>query len=411
MLSDAAPATTWRFGQFYSDMNGTPDAEFVFRGDGTPLSDNAATTPADFAEWLRVVGSPGGYEPGDLVMYAVSANRRVEKATKDSEEYLAGVVTLKPGMVGVSYDIGTDVTDAVGDKDYLELEALYNAKMIAMIGLTPVKVTTENGPLQSGDPITVSSIPGIGMRAEPGDKIIGYAMEAFDPASGEMGTHDVDLPTPIQDQPFHPKTTATTLPNGQSGYKGWVFAHVNLGYSKLDSSTSQVASDTTTNAWSVDQQSGKVNVNFFGNMNMQGNNVLDVGSISGMFGKWKIDADGTLTTVKVVTNEVLTEALSVKSSFELGSMEKPAGMTVYDRTTGEPYCVGIDIGEWFRQKGKCTSVPLSSQSLNSGSSASTSDQVATTTPSASSSEIVSDTLPVEMLSGDTASTTATTTEP
>ncbi|MDP3710823.1 MAG: tail fiber domain-containing protein, partial [bacterium] len=226
-----AAGTGWYFGQYLSGNSG--DTEFIFRGDGTMLSDNAATTPADVAEWTRVVGNPSDYEPGELVMFSTDNDRKATKATKGSEWLLIGVVTLKPGLVGVSYDIMQDVSD-IGKKTDAELEQVYNAKKVATIGYTPVKVSTEGGVLKSGDPITASSIPGVGRKALPGEKIIGHAFEAFDPANGKMGTHDVDLPTPTS-VPFHPMTTSITLPDGSSAYQGWVFTYVNLGQADIRS--------------------------------------------------------------------------------------------------------------------------------------------------------------------------------
>ncbi len=59
---------------------------------------------------------------------------------------------------------------------------------------------------------------------------------------------------------------------------GKILVFVNLGYSKLDDAVANLGTSdvpgtsdvqTFTNAWSVDQVSGKVNVSFFGNINMQ----------------------------------------------------------------------------------------------------------------------------------------------
>lgn len=100
------------------------------------------------------------------------------------------------------------------------------------IGYTPVKVSTENGALKPGDPITASSISGIGMKANPGDKIIGYTFESFNPNNGKMGTNNVDLPTPIQEKPFRPITKKIKAINGSELWQGWVLSYVNLGYAK-----------------------------------------------------------------------------------------------------------------------------------------------------------------------------------
>ena len=60
---------------------------------------------------------------------------------------VAGVISTDPGMVigSVSEDYGVAV---------------------ALLGRTPVKITTENGPIQKGDLITTSSTPGYAMKFE-----------------------------------------------------------------------------------------------------------------------------------------------------------------------------------------------------------------------------------------------------
>jgi len=52
--------------------------------------------------------------------------------------------------------------------------------MIALAGRVPVKVTTENGPINVGDPITSSSIPGVGMKAVKSGAIVGKALQSYD---------------------------------------------------------------------------------------------------------------------------------------------------------------------------------------------------------------------------------------
>ncbi len=99
---------------------------------------------------------------------------------------------------------------------------------------------------------------------------------------------------------------------------------VNLGYAKLDDSVSQLATNNletefpsgnsvspATNAFSVDQQSGKVSVNFFGDLNLNGNSILNVSKILGMWGKWSIDENGNIVANKVTAKEVVTEKLCV----------------------------------------------------------------------------------------------------
>lgn len=62
----------------------------------------------------------------------------------------------------------------------------YKKVPLALAGRVPVKVNNENGPIEVGDRITPSSIPGIGMRAEEGDVIVGIALEPLEGDSGAV---------------------------------------------------------------------------------------------------------------------------------------------------------------------------------------------------------------------------------
>ena len=76
------------------------------------------------------------------------------------------------------------------------------------------------------------------------------------------------------------------------------------------SSTKLTLTDPT-NAWSVDQSSGKVNVNFFGDLNLNGNSILNVSKILGMDGKWKIDETGNLAAETVTTKKLCLDDLCI----------------------------------------------------------------------------------------------------
>ncbi len=108
-----------------------------------------------------------------------------------------------------------------------------------------------------------------------------------------------------------------------------------------------------TNAWSVDQQSGKVNVGFMGDVNMQGHVIMDVGKIIGSLGRWSIDENGTLMAVKIITDEMITKKLAVSDQATFGSREHPIGITVYDQMTGDPYCIKMKNGAMVSEAGEC----------------------------------------------------------
>ncbi len=56
------------------------------------------------------------------------------------------------------------------------------SRMVALVGRVPLKVTTENGPIRVGDPITSSSLPGVGMKATKAGEIVGRALQGYDSA-------------------------------------------------------------------------------------------------------------------------------------------------------------------------------------------------------------------------------------
>jgi Chaperone of endosialidase len=85
-----------------------------------------------------------------------------------------------------------------------------------------------------------------------------------------------------------------------------------------------------TNAWSLYLADRKANVMFFGDLNLEGNRILDVAKLVGYMGKWSIDENGQITAKKVVAEEL-----------EVGSPDKPAGITIYDKK-GMPGCIELD---------------------------------------------------------------------
>jgi hypothetical protein len=53
---------------------------------------------------------------------------------------------------------------------------------VALAGRVPVSVSTENGNIMPGDPLTSSSVAGVAMKATKAGRIVGMAMEAFSDA-------------------------------------------------------------------------------------------------------------------------------------------------------------------------------------------------------------------------------------
>jgi hypothetical protein len=119
---------------------------------------------ADLAEYYY--SNSGSLAPGTVVVADPALRAGVKKSSKSYENTLVGVVSTHPGLVlgsGGDYRGGTPVA-------------------LALSGRVPVKVSTENGPIQAGDMLTSSSIPGVAMRATKAGAIIGQALTAY---SGE----------------------------------------------------------------------------------------------------------------------------------------------------------------------------------------------------------------------------------
>ncbi|GAG18680.1 unnamed protein product, partial [marine sediment metagenome] len=104
-------------------------------------------------------------EPGEVVTTDPDNPVYVIRSTGEYQQEVIGVVSTNPGVLlgGFSYD------------EY-PAEQL---KPIALSGRVPTKVNSENGPIEVGDPLTSSSVPGVAMKATASGPIIGKALEAF----------------------------------------------------------------------------------------------------------------------------------------------------------------------------------------------------------------------------------------
>ncbi|OFZ56495.1 MAG: hypothetical protein A3D92_07560 [Bacteroidetes bacterium RIFCSPHIGHO2_02_FULL_44_7] len=95
---------------------------------------------------------------------------------------------------------------------------------------------------------------------------------------------------------------------------------------------------------------------------LQNKNIINVRNILSASGNWSIDENG-----KLIVKEIETEKLTVKESAQIGSSEKPRGITLYD-PTGDPYCVSVAVGGALAsESGVCAMSSSPSPSSNSPS--------------------------------------------
>jgi hypothetical protein len=89
----------------------------------------------------------------------------VGKANAASRTRVIGIVSSKPSLT---------IGDATNEGDTFDGQV-----PIALVGRVPVKVSLENGPINPGDRITLSSVPGVGMKAAAFDTSVGIALEMY----------------------------------------------------------------------------------------------------------------------------------------------------------------------------------------------------------------------------------------
>jgi len=112
---------------------------------------------------------------GTMVQLSDGGQNKVKPATSAKPEQMYGVVVDERKL-------SLTVTSA----------NLTNQVFVAAAGTYPVLVSTQNGPIKTGDYITISAIDGIGMLAEPEQKLVfGRAVSTFDGKSNIIGNVDL----------------------------------------------------------------------------------------------------------------------------------------------------------------------------------------------------------------------------
>ncbi len=150
--------------QFRVDTNGVTYADGGFQSSG-----------ADFAESFAVRGKRAQYEPGDVLEIDETADRHLSLSEHAYATLVAGIYSTKPGLLGTPHHID----DPIVHSDEVPL---------AVIGIVPCKVTTENGAIARGDLLVNSSRPGYAMKGTDRLRlvgaVVGKALEALPSGSG-----------------------------------------------------------------------------------------------------------------------------------------------------------------------------------------------------------------------------------
>lgn len=105
----------------------------------------------DYAESVDVTGKRTHYEPGDVLVIDPDHPGHFLKARERYSTRVAGIYSTKPGLVG-RRQTTTDPKRKAAEVP------------MAMVGIVPTKVSTENGPIKTGDLLVTSSTPGYAMK-------------------------------------------------------------------------------------------------------------------------------------------------------------------------------------------------------------------------------------------------------
>lgn len=130
----------------------------------------ASSGGADLAELYPV--NDQTIEAGEIVSFEPGLPITVARADRsaDIQLPLAGIISTQPGLI-----LG-DTSDII------------NQRLVGLAGRVPTKVNLENGSINIGDRIALSSVPGVGRKARPFEDSVGIALESLG-ASGESSSH------------------------------------------------------------------------------------------------------------------------------------------------------------------------------------------------------------------------------
>jgi hypothetical protein len=128
----------------------------------------------DYAEAVNASGGRKEYGPGDVLVLGDGHNGDVEKSAEPYSTMVAGIYATKPGVIGKRQSLATSSEDIP----------------MAMVGIVPTKVDTENGAIHRGDLLVTSSIPGYAMKGTDRSRlvgaVIGKAMGVLDSGTGTI---------------------------------------------------------------------------------------------------------------------------------------------------------------------------------------------------------------------------------
>jgi hypothetical protein len=158
-------------------VTGVSDGDIEFRVNNVGEVFADGTFHAGGADFAELLPAEDGLEPGDALV--IGRDGKLTRSTKTYQTSVVGVYSTQPGVLGGSNDVSHE-----------------GKAPLAVVGVVPVKVTDENGPIAPGDLLTTSSIPGLAMKASeitmgdtttyPSGSIIGKALSGLESGQGTI---------------------------------------------------------------------------------------------------------------------------------------------------------------------------------------------------------------------------------
>ena len=219
---------------------------------------------------------------GELVV--VAKDGRVRRTASTYEGAMLGIVSTSPAIV---FDDDAITFGKTAGTNFDPLKPY-----VALAGRVPAKVSAENGPIAHGDPITSSSQPGMGMKANRSGRIVGIALESFECEVSETQC------------------------------EGTILVFVNP--------TWYLVPDLAGHASETDAEG------LFGRL---------LANLGGTF------RDGALNLARLVVRHLAAEeAVFNKATVDQATIRR---LQLIDEGTGDIYCTCIENGEWRKSKGAC----------------------------------------------------------
>ncbi|MEK7680748.1 MAG: hypothetical protein AAB348_01730, partial [Patescibacteria group bacterium] len=247
---------------------------------GASLTLGTSTNPGDLAERVDIA-IDDSVEPGDVMVIDQNAPDTYRRSGQSHEQSVAGIISTNPTII-----VGNGKTD-------------YTA-VLAMVGRVPVKVSNENGDIQRGDLLITASAPGYAMKYDPAKDnknkmvaVIGVALEPLSETTGKI------LSLIRTGWIYNRDQTINTIRNDIQQIAS--AQAISLDPNNSPQNLGVVESPST---------GGLVFVN--GYLDIQNNSIINVASIAGVDGKWRIDQDGSLIT-KVQTSDGEKEIYAMQS--------------------------------------------------------------------------------------------------